>query len=362
MIDLDNVPELKRIDTQDFFSHLESFPEQVQIARGIGREVQDLPSGEGLNSIAVLGMGGSAISGDVLRAAMGPASPLAVTTVRGYELPAWVGPNTLAFVATYSGRTEETLESFGSARERGARIVVVSAADLSGEAGAGQARFASAVIPGGLQPRAALGYLSIPMLVVCERLGLGAFDADIDESLELLDRRRQEYRRESALGQNPAKQLALRLAGTLPIVYGSEGIAEVAAYRWKCQFNECAKTPSYHNTFTELGHNELAGWSQLGQLTKAGLSLVVLRHNDEDRRISARIDACCNMIEDHFKSVHQVAASGKSRLARLLDLCYLGDFTAAYLGLAQGVDPGPIEAIEALKTQVSGGGLPAIVL
>jgi len=352
LIDLDDLPAIKNIDTQDFFSHLESFPEQVQLARKIGQAVGRLPSGEGLTSIAVLGMGGSGISGDVLRAVLGPDSPLFVVAIKGYELPAWVGPDTLVFAASYSGKTEETLQTFQAARSRGARIVVVSTEEMLGEVGLGDARFANAVVPKGLQPRAALGYLSIPMLVIAERMGLGSFENDILESVDLLERRRQEYWRESPMDQNPAKQLAVRLAGTLPIVYGSEGICEVAAYRWKCQFNECAKTPSYHNSFSELGHNELAGWDQLAPLTKSALALIVLRHHDQDPRIAARIEASVAMIQSHFKFTHQVEASGVSRLSRLLDLVYLGDFTAAYLALAQGVDPGPIDAIEALKKKV----------
>ncbi|MGI8426443.1 MAG: bifunctional phosphoglucose/phosphomannose isomerase [Actinomycetota bacterium] len=347
MIDLDDVPAIKGIDTQDFLSHLESFPEQVQLARRIGEKVEGLPASDGLTSIAVLGMGGSGISGDVLGVALGPSSPLFVGAIKGYELPAWVGPNTLVFAATYSGKTEETLQTFQAARDRGARVLFVSA-----EQARAAPSFAAAVVPGGLQPRAALGYLAIPMLVICQRMGLGNFENDLDESEALLDRRRQEFRRESPAAQNPAKQLAQRLAGLIPIVYGAEGISEVAAYRWKCQFNECAKTPSYHNSFSELGHNELAGWGQLGPLTQSCMALVVLRHQGEDPRISARIEASLPMIEGHFKFIHQVSASGQSSLSRLLDLIYLGDFTASYLGLAQGVDPGPIDKIENLKIQV----------
>lgn len=291
------------------------------------------------------------MSGEVCRGVIASRSPLPVVTLRGYELPLWVGPDTLVFAASYSGNTEETLELFDRACERGARMVVVS----SGGALTERARLAGVPIVGvteGLQPRAALGCLAVPMLEICHRVGVGpAVGEDIAETIGLLECRAAECHRAVPVTTNPAKILALRLIGKLAWIYGAEGLSEVAAYRWKCQLNECAKVLACWNCFPELTHNELVGWD--GQATGASAALIVLRHKGEHPRVARRIDSVLPMIEGCFDLLEQVWARGSSALARLLDLCYLGDFTSTYLGLARGVDPGPVEVIECLKQRLA---------
>ena len=70
-------------------------------------------------------MGGSAIGGDLAAAALGDRATRPITTVRGYALESWTGPDSLVLCASYSGNTEETLACFeaagrGRRRPRGA--------------------------------------------------------------------------------------------------------------------------------------------------------------------------------------------------------------------------------------------------
>ncbi|MGH2688894.1 MAG: SIS domain-containing protein, partial [Actinomycetota bacterium] len=245
-----------------------------------------------------------------------------------------------------------TLHLFDEARERGARLVVLT----SGGALEGRARAAGATLvklPNSLQPRAALGYLTIPILLICERLGLGPeIGRSMPAALEQLERRAVEYGRSSPSPQNDAKRLALSLAGRLPWVYGSEGMSEVAAYRWKCQMNECAKVPCSSSFFPELTHNEVVGWSGLSALTRKHAALIVLRHNGETVAMARRMDATVRMIRNSFGFNAEIRAEGPSELARFLDLTYLGDFTSTYLGIAGGVDPAPVEPIDRLKEEL----------
>lgn len=329
----------------DFLSVVEDFPLQIRTAFQISSEVEIPVSTSDINSIAVLGMGGSGISGDVLGSMLAE-THLVVSTVKGYDLPGWVSDRTLVFAASYSGDTEETLAVYEQAAKRGAQIIAItSGGDLAG-------RCDGLRIPVGLQPRAALGYLAIPLLVICSRMGLiKSFDEDIDETIELMKSRSTQLNRH--ITDNPAMRLAESLKGRIPIIYGSEGFAAVAAYRWKCQLNECSKVPAYNNSFPELNHNEIVGWSQLVKLTSEAMALVVLRHEGENARIRKRIDVTMPMIEEHFSGVHVLQAQGRSTLARLFDLIYQGDFVATYLALAQGIDPAPVEAIATLKRKMS---------
>jgi len=350
MNDLDGL-DLSVCDPQGFLRSVEEFPSQIEVAIDAASKI-DPPSSEGLSSIAVLGMGGSGISGNVLEMVVGPQSTLVTKTLKGYDLPPWVNGSTLVFAASYSGNTEETLATFDQALAVGARVVVVSTGGTITEK-AKALGLPVVAIPPGLQPRAALGYLSVPLLVVCERMGLADVSSQIEEALGTAVRRAREYGAGNLEASNPAKQIARGLLGKLPVIYGSEGIAEVAAYRWKCQLNECAKVPAYHHSFPELNHNEVVGWDRLEDLTKESMSLVILRHRKEHERVAKRAQVTIPLIEKHLSSVHEVWAEGESDLARLVDLCYLGDFVATYLAFLQDVDPAPVHVIEDLKRQLA---------
>lgn len=360
MIDLNDPRAFQAADPSDFLGVIERFPQQMTEAFDIARSVENLPSIDGITSVAIMGMGGSGISGDVLQTILRPRSQVFVDTLKGYELPAWVGPHTLVFAVSYSGNTEETLQTFELAQKQGVTksIVIGSGGTLSERAR--QLDLPLVQIPSGLQPRAALGYLTVPLLILWERLvsvqgdpSAGIANA-VDAAIRLVEKRTQEYGRDVPMDQNPAKRLASRLIGKVPIVYGTQGLAEVAAYRWKCQFNECAKVPSYSHVFPELNHNEIVGWNRLSDLTKASIALLILRHRQEHPRIQKRIEVTLPLVEDHVAFVEQVHSEGATDIERLFDLSYFGDFVATYLAIAQGVDPTPVHVIEDLKKQIAG--------
>ncbi|HEY2667636.1 MAG TPA: bifunctional phosphoglucose/phosphomannose isomerase [Actinomycetota bacterium] len=350
--DLDDPEKLAAADPSDFLRAVEALPAQLGEAIGLARAVDDLPPAEGLTAIAVLGMGGSGISGELLRSVLAPLAPVPVVTIRDYDVPAWVGPGTLVFAVSYSGDTEETLSAFRQAAARGARIVAVTTGGtLAGEAAAGG--YPVVLVPGGLMPRAALGYVGVPPLVVCGRLGLApGLDAALDEAVEVATRRAAECHRSVPAASNPAKALAARLVGCLPLVWGSEGIAGAAAYRLKCQLNENAKVLAGWATFPELNHNEVVGLYRSGRdlaPNPAPFGVVVLRHEGEHPRTSRRIDVTRSLVSDSVEFIEDVWARGSSPLARLLDLVTTGDHASTYLGIIRSVDPAPIAAIDILK-------------
>jgi glucose/mannose-6-phosphate isomerase len=349
--ELDDPAYIEKYDLEDFLGVVERFGDQIRDAEARSRAVEGLPSADAIESIAVLGMGGSAISGDVARVVLDDRSPLFFDTLKGYGLPRWVGRNTLVFAMSYSGNTEETLATFDEALRRGARAVIVSTGGEISKSGR-EHEVPIVEIPSGLQPRAALGYLSIPILVLLERMGIGPpVTDDIKETAALMYERANEFGRNAA--DNPAKRLARSLLDKIPIIYGTEGLAEVAAYRWKCQMNEVAEVPSWSNTFPELNHNEVVGWKEVADVTKKSLGLIVLRHDQEHPRNAARIEATLPLIQDNVALVHTVSAGGASTLARLFDLIYFGDFTATYLALLQEVDPSPVEVITKIKGRLA---------
>lgn len=352
MIELDDGSLLAHNDPQAFLHSVEHLADQLAEGWRLGRELSAVPDSTGLRSILVLGVGGSGISGDVLKVVLGPSFPIVVEVCRAYDVPGWVGPDTLVFAVSYSGRTEETLEAYEKARVAGARIVIVATggtlADLGQEHG-----LPVALVRDGLQPRAALGLMLMAMLGVCQRLGLGDFEADVEETKALIEQRAAEYGAIRPTERNRAKQLAAHLVGMLPIIYGAEGLSQVAAYRWKCQFNECAKVNAYSNFFSEVNHNEVMGWSPSGIAPPMKPAVVVLRHSGEHPRIQDRISITLPLVADRLGIVEEVWAEGASELARVMDLIYLGDFVATYTALAQGIDPCGVDLIDEVKRQLS---------
>ncbi len=343
-------------DTGGQFDAVARLPEQLEA--GYTRAVaaltgKPLVSADRPNGVAVCGMGGSAIGGDVVRACL-DGLPVPFQVVRGYELPAWVSERTLVFAVSYSGNTEETLACLARALARGCRPVCVASGGRLTEL-AGRHGLPLVAVPAGLQPRASIGFLSTPIGAALEVAGLApGFDEQVAEAIEVTLELRAELAPEVADNDNEAKTVARRLLNCLPVVYGA-GVTAPAARRWKGQLNENAKTPAFFNELPELDHNELAGWA-----TNPGVAgrafLVLLDDPAGDERLRRRLALTAAVVQPRVAGVTRIAARGVLPLARVLSSAYVGDFTSLYLAVLYGVDPAPVAAIEDLKARLSGEG------
>lgn len=352
---VDSPGEVSRIDTSGMLDVVKGFPGQIKEALEIRPEPARMPSADGINSVVVLGMGGSGISGDVVGAACAGSLKVPLVTVKGYHLPDHVGPDTLVFAVSYSGNTEETLDCFGRASARGARLVAVTSggrlAELALEGGVPIYR-----IPPGFQPRASLGYLFVPIVSALEQMGaVSGVARGLKEALPMLERRSEEYGPDVPMEENPAKRLAVGLVNSLPVIYGQEGALAVAARRWKAQVNENAKVPAFDNWFPELNHNETVGWQNHAGICSM-CHLVMLRQPEEHPRVSLRVDITSELISGSVGHVTQVYARGDTGIERLLDIIYLGDFMSVYLAIELEQDPTPVTRIEKLKRRLADAG------
>ncbi|MFN2490098.1 MAG: bifunctional phosphoglucose/phosphomannose isomerase [Actinomycetota bacterium] len=353
--DLDDAAAFADLDSENVLGAVERFAEQCREAWAIGVAATSLPDATDVSSMVVLGMGGSGVSGDVVQSVVEPRLPVPLRTIKGYgPLPEWIGRNTLLFAVSYSGDTEETIAAFTEALDRGARAVAISSGGRLGELAA-ERGVAHVAIPSGLQPRASLGYLMLPVLAVLEKVELiPPLGEDVDEACAVVQALGRDCGRAVATADNPAKTVAAHLVGRIPFVYGAEGLAATAAYRFKCDLNEYGKVPAGWHRFPELNHNEIVGWDQLSELTQSCVA-VMLRDVEEHPRIARRIEITKNLIEPHLAEVVQVRARGRSPLARILSLVFVTQLAAIYVGLANGVDPGPVETIQTLKRELAEG-------
>jgi glucose/mannose-6-phosphate isomerase len=337
------------LDSQGMFAATAGLPEQVVAAAAGARGLAGLPDREYVEAVVVLGMGGSGIAGDLMMAVAGPFLPVPLVVVKSYDLPDFVGPGSLVFALSFSGDTEETVEAAGEAAGAGADVVVVSS---GGELTRRAADWGVPAIPVPAdipQPRAALGALAIPPLIVLEEIGLfpGA-GRWVELAVEQLIRRRD------ALVQpgNLAETTARAIGRTIPLIHGAEALGAAAALRWKTQINENAKSPAFFAVYPELCHNEIAGWGQNGDVTRQVLTLLNLRHDAEHPQVVRRFELVADILREVVADIIEVRAVGEGDLAQLLDLILLGDFVSLHLAAQEGIDPGPVPALVDLKERL----------
>ena len=308
--------------------------------------------------VVICGMGGSAIGGRMLADLVKKDSPVPVYLERGYSLPSFVNEKTPVVCVSYSGNTEEVISSFREAvAKKCALTVITSGGALADEAD--KAGIPMHLTPGGMPPRAALGYLFTPLLRLASRLGIYELgDEEVTSAVRKLRALAARYSLDGSLSDNTAMQLTKKLYGKIPLIYSGDGLLAGAAYRWKCQFNENSKCMAFYNTFAELGHNEIMGWDSPERLREDFYVIMLMDHEDHPR-IQKRMDITFRELEPLGGGGLRIESDGekgrRGRLARLFSILALGDFTSVYLAVEYGKDPTPIEKIvqikEALKSE-----------
>lgn len=349
---LDHPQERDRLDPAGTWRVIANLADQIREAQKIVAQV-DLPFLKGVKAVILAGMGGSAIGGDLLRGLIQDVLPVPFVVSREYGLPAWVDEHTLVLASSYSGNTAETLSAYRAAKTKKARIITISSggklADLAKENGDPHIR-----IPGGISPRAAIGYSFFPLWLIMQKIGLLPPDPEaLAETADMLHRQAAVWGPEVPAAQNQAKQLAGELWGRFPLIYGGQGWRAVVAYRWKTQINENAKNLAYSHALPELNHNETVGWENPSALTHQ-VMVLMLRDQGELEAVQRRFEITAEIIGDRARTIKQIWSQGRSELARMFYLIYLGDWISYYLALLNGVDPTPVKVIDYLKAKLEG--------
>ena len=320
-------------------------------------------------SIVVAGMGGSGVAGDVLSAVCGPGSASPVVAQHDYRLPGWVGAADLVVAVSCSGTTEETLSAAEEAVRRGCPLLAVGGAGSPLAQIAEQARAPFIPVEPAGMPRFTLWGLAVPLMIIADRLGVADIPAaGLEAAAADLERVSHLCRPDSESFVNPAKTLALELAGTLPMIWGSSPLTGVVATRFACQLNENAKYPAVTGVLPEANHNQVvvfdgpfAPWPAGGQVVldeekdprpPVPLRLIILRDRQEHPQVARRREVSAELAEQRGIELSELAADGDTPLQRLASLIQLIDYATVYLGIAIGVDPGPIAVISELKERI----------
>ncbi|MBI4149815.1 bifunctional phosphoglucose/phosphomannose isomerase [Candidatus Woesearchaeota archaeon] len=320
------------IDKEHMIDVLDNFWKQCETASQFGLDGKINPP---VNAIVIAGMGGSALPGEILRAYLG--TKMLIYSCRDYNLPEWANKNTLVFCVSYSGNTEETLSTYKDARKRGCKLVcIASGGKLSDACVRDKVPFVR--VPGGIQPRDAIGYMTIPILNILMASKIISKNADtthVTSALKTVDKEK-------------AQEIAKKLFNKIPIFYSSRRMAALAMI-WKIKVNENAKCQAFFNVFPEMNHNEMVGFTHM----KGDFYIIMMEDEEDSDHIKKRMEITKHLLQKQGCPVLLLKITGKNRLARIFSTLLLGAYVGYYLALEYKIDPSPVVMVEELKKMLA---------
>ncbi|MGC9666811.1 SIS domain-containing protein [Planosporangium sp. 12N6] len=329
-------------------------------------------------ALVVAGVGTAARTGEILATVAGARCPVPVLAHRSAGVPGWVGVGDVVIAVSASGRSPEALAAAEAAARRGARLVAIGAPDSELQAMAERARAPFIPVPRRAPARASLWALTVPVLLAARALGLVKVnEADLAETATRLDMDADRCRPALESFVNPGKSLALDLANSVPVIWGSSSLATLAARRFADTLSSNARYPAVAGALGEAGRGRVglldgvygglaeadrdifADPAEDGDGGPTRLRLVLLRDgglsdeaDDQGEPLAVeerRADAVQALAERRGVRVSVVTAEGASPLERLASLVAVPDFASMYLGMAHGLDPMAVPAVSELK-------------
>jgi glucose/mannose-6-phosphate isomerase len=346
-IDLDDSIVYRKFDKSGMLTHIHNFPRLCREAWTLAQTFQLPEEYTRVKTVLVLGMGGSAIGGDLVGSLAFNESAVPVLVCRDCNLPQYVDTDTLVIASSYSGMTEETLSAFEQAFDTGAlKLAVTTGGKL-------KALCETMNVPVftfdyKAQPRAALPFSFFILLGILNNLKLlKVKDSDLDEAFANLETLAGQIDETIPTEQNSAKALTQKLFNRLPIIYGT-GITAEVAHRWKTQINENSKVTCFYEVFSELNHNAIVGYSFPEELLRQAM-VVMLDSDLLHERIHIRYEVTQKLLERAGIYYQVIKMPESGALSQMMSLVLFGDYVSYYLAMLNRTDPTTIEAINYLK-------------
>lgn len=325
--------------------------EQYKQAGFDGPIINPESDGREITQIVVAGMGGSALAALSVKSWLNDSLRLPFEVVRTYNLPEYVNKNTLVIASSYSGNTEETVECFHEAREKGAQLAVITSGGKL-QALAGEHDVAHILVPAEIQPRMAVIYNLRALVKLFVHFGVVAEErfVEIAEVADWLHSETKQWEADVTVAKNYAKQLALLAVGKTPVMYAGNLMAPVA-YKWKISWNENAKNVAFWDEIPEFNHNEFIGWSS-HPVEKPFVIFDLISHL-EHPRILKRFEITDRLLSGMRPKSNVVEIKGDSVIQQILWASVLADFVSIYVAILNGVDPTPVALVEKLKKELA---------
>jgi glucose/mannose-6-phosphate isomerase len=318
-----------------------NFSNQLKEAIEIGKKAKLSLSADAINHVLICGLGGSGIGGSIAAEMLAAEAKAPILVSKGYFIPDFVNKNTLVVISSYSGNTEETLQCLEQALLKKAKIVCISSGGKVSEI-AREKQLDLVLVPGGMPPRACIGYSLTQLLFVLHFNGIcKSPEANLAKAIQLIDTEEENIQKE-------AKEISEMLFGKFPVIYATtyfEGIA----IRFRQQLNENSKMLCWHQVIPEMNHNELVGWRERNEQ----IGVILFRDKDEYERNNARIEINKSVISKYTPHINEIWSKGKSMIEKAIYFIHLGDWISVYLAEKRGYDASEINVINELKSELS---------
>ncbi len=337
---------IKKNDTQNQFQVLIDSYRQLENAWNNKIDLENESKKE-FNNIIVAGMGGSAISADLLKSFLGNELRISLQVCRDYSLPYYANENSLVIISSYSGNTEETISCLEEAIQSGCIVITVSTGG-NVKTLAQENNMPWINLEKGFQPRYALGVSFFTLLKILQSLSIIPNQSEVvDKVKELWKNKGVEY----SATENTALTIAEELVGFIPLIYSSTGL-EAVGYRLKCQFNENSKLHAYNNVIPELNHNEIIGWETF-QDKQFNAKLITILDKEYHPQIIKRFNITQKLAKKSKVEILTLSSNENDSKVRIMDLIYLGDWITYYLSILRDFDPSEIDYIHELKQRLA---------
>lgn len=318
------------------------FTEQLREALEIGRNASISKHTEDIHAVYVTGMGGSSIGGSFAAEFVKDELSIPYLFGQGYQIPAWIGKNTLAIASSYSGNTEETLTSFKALLNTGAKLVVIASGGQLIELAKTHHLDYIQLPADWPSPRACLGYSLVQQLFILKHLELigEARLNEIEAAIDLLDK-------EADGIQEKAEKICDLIVDKTTVIYTTDRMSSVAV-RYRQQINENAKMLCWHHVLPEMNHNELVGWRD----DYNNFAVLFLRNADDFPRNDKRIDITKEIVGNCTNTIIDIYSKGNSLVERALYLVHLGDWLSVYMAERREMDSIEVKVIDYLKSEL----------
>ncbi|MBD3207684.1 bifunctional phosphoglucose/phosphomannose isomerase [Candidatus Bathyarchaeota archaeon] len=348
---LDDLDYIAKVDKENMLGAISRFPSDARMTINQIRNL-NVPDyfERGFNSLLVIGMGGSAIGGLLLKDWLRGDCNIPIDVSRSYHIPKWVNQKSLVFAVSYSGNTEETLSQLEEAIELGCEIVAFCSGGEIREI-AEKNGIPIVLFPEGYKPRAAIASQFYSLAGITHKIGLisDVKWIDVQESIKVVEKHLVTYDKETPIKDNQAKKLAEEIKGYTPFIYGNK-LFKTVAYRFCTQFNENSKSPAATNFFPEAFHNSVLASEGIDEILNT-ICCIFLTDPMEVNPIKNKVKNFRKILNGRFGKIIDVRARGRGELARIMSTINLGDFVSAYLGILYGKDPSEMESIVRLKRE-----------
>ena len=307
--------------------------------------------GRQINKIVVAGMGGSALAALLVKVWLKDVLSIPFEIVRTYDLPEYVGSDTLVIASSYSGNTEETLSALDQAKSRGAQTAIIASGGALIDIATVDS-IAHVQLPNGMQPRMAVIFNLKALVSILANFAI-VDNRYLNETTDLSDwlqRETSAWAGDVTTDKNYAKQLALLAVGKTAIFYGGSITAPVA-YKWKISWNENAKNVAFYNELPEFNHNEFIGWTS--HPVEKPFAVFDLISSKEHSQVLKRFEVSDRLLSGKRPKATRIELAGDTVLAQLLWGSILADFVSIYVAILNGVDPTPVALIEKLKAELA---------